>query len=122
MNIFTRIGSWVEKHFPEKITAEEVLNRFAGFRVSLEAIKEDYASKSDQIKLATILNTFMLETKKIYDSLEKLESELTTIKSQVGFGNRIAGSKSSMTPFAQRLPPVQPANSNGGNLGLKSPV
>lgn len=122
LNIFTRIGSWVEKHFPEKVTAEEVWSQIAALNGKVGQVDLMQHAFADYQELT---NTFMLETignaKKISDSFEKLESELATIKSQVGFKSRIAGTPqpTPMTPFATRLPPVQPANSTPRSNGTK---
>lgn len=49
--------------------------------------------------------------------ISDLRKELDSLKSKIMVRSM---SPNSMTPFATRLPPVQPANSVGGTLGTKS--
>jgi hypothetical protein len=89
----TRFGIWIEKHWPEKMTAEEV-------RHNIEIKFDDYNA---------ILSALTLR-------IEKLEKYLEIFKTQSVVKSRIVGeSPSTMTPFASRLKPVQPATGGNGS-------
>ncbi len=87
INIFTRIGIYIEKHWPEKMTAEEVRTIF---QRGIQNQNESIAA--------------------LYERLNKLEDAVKTLQTQTTVKSRIAGSTpSAMTPFASKFP------INGGN-------
>lgn len=93
MNIVTRFGNWIEKHWPEKMTASDVSNMFGVRFTAIESALKECAT------------TFG----KIEERVLKLESELSTFKTQSIVKSRIAGdAPTRMTAFASRAP-------NGGN-------
>lgn len=105
MNIFLRVGQWLEARFPEKISAEEVNTQFIGFKVALDHLRVKDERNDGLAEIVYALDPH----------LKKIEAELETIKTNMTVKTRIAGSSPTITPFAQhRLPPVQPANSAMG--------
>ncbi len=109
MNAFTRIGQWVEKHFPEKITAEAVYADISILKTNQSRLFTEYEL---MLKRIHTLELALEDMKKIKEDAKKLQSELETLKTQSSIKMRVAGSvPDTMTPFASRLPPVQP---NGG--------
>ncbi len=94
INIFTRIGIYIEKHWPEKMTSEEV---------------KAYFNKN----VSALIQSLAFLDKRVYDleaRIIKLNSEIETLKTQTTVKSRIAGSTpSAMTPFASKFP------INGGN-------
>lgn len=85
----------MERHFPEKMTYEDMNAVF-----------------KEKFEVSTVLlGLFKEKLERLESKISTVESELSTIKNQISFKNRIAGTPpASMTPFATRLPPVQPAN------------
>lgn len=106
MNVFTRIGNWVEKHFPEKMTNEDVANLVnIRFKCHLDA----FEVVDKQIKQLSLDS--MAGWKQHEDRLSKIEADLNIFKTQATVKSRIVGTTpDTMTPFASRLKPVQPAN------------
>lgn len=90
MNIVSRFGLWIEKHFPEKMTAEDVSS----------LIKEEHG-----------IMRYRLDS--LQDDFKKLKEEVSLMKTQSVVKSRISGSTERINPFAQRLQPVQPTP--GGN-------
>ncbi len=112
MNIFLRVGQWVDKHFPEKITTTEVMEKFSGFSAHLINLEKELETKNDAIAFKTQCGDEFVVIRKV---LEKLTADLETLKTNMAMKTRIVGSSPvTLTPFAQRLQPVQPANSSGG--------
>lgn len=98
MNVFTRIGNYIEKHWPEKMTPSDVHNlvgiRFSEVESRISAIEITITSLDDKIsKLTDLVKTLLTQA---------------TIKSRI-----IGDNPSNMTPFASRLQPVHPAMQAG---------
>lgn len=93
MNIFTKIGSWLEKHFPEKITTEEVNKR-------IDNIVEGLQYARSQI------DNVLHVDKRVYDlesELIKLKEEMNTLKTNSLIRTKVTHSvPDTMTPFASR--------------------
>lgn len=97
MNIFTRIGSWIEHHFPEKMTVEEV------------NIRIDTISKFNLGFMDGVEHRFKL----LFDDHEKLKEEVNTLKTNSIVRTKVVSSApNNMTPFATRMPV-------GGNKSLQ---
>ena len=89
LNIFLKIGAWVDKKFPDKLTETQVKDMIYGkFRDADER-----------------LQAIEKKTKDIENMLSKITSEIETLKTNSVIKSRIAGSTpSTMTPFATRQP------------------
>lgn len=99
MNIFLKVGQWLEARFPEKLTPTQVS----------EMVDRKFQLTKE------ICESFSIDIKFLRDDVKKLQSDIETLKTNMTMKTRIAGSSpASLTPFAQRLQPVQPANSSGG--------
>lgn len=97
------------------MTAEEVLIEFAGFKASLINARKDFELKADAVVFKTQMADEIHSLELLFEDFKKLKEEMVTLKTQSSIKMRVAGSvPDNMTPFASRLPPVQPA-SNGGN-------
>ena len=107
LNVFTRIGLWVEKHFPEKMITTEVMAIFSnlGSEVSIvSAMVKDFA-----ITIPHLVD----QVSNLESQVKKLTEQIETLRTNVTIKTRVAGSApDTMTPFATRLPPVQPATAN----------
>lgn len=100
LNIFTRLGNYVEKHWPEKMTPMDVSNMLGIRFTSLESQVQD----------------LILIVKKLEERIDKIENDLNIFKTQTIVKTRIIGeSPSNMTPFASRFKPVQPATGGNGS-------
>ncbi len=88
MNVFTRIGVWVDKHFPERMTTEEVNKKFLQL---IPAMRDEYS----RIELMTHDHNVRLK---------KLEDEIRALKNQSQIRSRIV--PDTMTPFASRPTPM----------------
>jgi len=109
INIILRVGQWIEKRFPEKISAESV-------RADLEAITSSINELTGRIEVIEQQSDIPV----LQDHLErikKLEEQIKTMQTQATFKSRIVGSvPDTMTPFATRLPPVMPTNGGAKSL------
>jgi hypothetical protein len=103
LNIFLKIGKYLDKRFPEKITAEEVHNE-------IQAIKQESALSVREIK---VLLERVHSLEKMFEDFKKIKEEVSLMKTQSNMKSRLAGNvPDNMTAFAQRLSPVQPAGGN----------
>lgn len=86
MNIFTRIGTWVERHFPEKIIAADVEKEFSLYKACLKELSLETNSHTTQIQSIqndlVKLNLLHIEVEKLRNELNMLKN-LTAIKSRV---------------------------------------
>ena len=104
MNIFLKLGNYIDKHWPEKISAEEVHSE-------IQAIKQEASLCTREIK---VLLERVHSLEKLQEDFKKIKEEIAIMKTQSNVKTRLSGSvPDNMTPFAQRLQPVRPAN--GGN-------
>lgn len=114
MNLVLRIGQWLEKRFPEKLSAESVLS-------DLRTITSNFNGILDRLEILESQSDMPV----LQDHLErikKLEEQVKTIQTQGIFKSRVIGSiPDTMTPFATRLSSVQPATktSNEVNRSLQ---
>lgn len=94
INIVSKFGAWIERHWPEQMTTEDV--------------KKYYDSLFNS--MAKNLDTHLELIQTLTKITDKLQSEIETLKTQTTVKSRIAGSTpSTMTPFATKFP------INGGN-------
>ncbi len=90
MNIFTRIGNWVESHFPEKMTPDQVATLV----------------KAQNEHIFTRINSL----ERLHEDIKKIHEEINTLKTQSIMKSRVSNSNpSAMTPFASKFQPI------GGN-------
>lgn len=96
LNIFTRVGIFIEKHWPEKMTTAEV---------------------AELVKVENVIICNRLSAlEKLHEDIKKLKEDLNAFKTQSIVKTRIVGTVSdNMTPFASRLKPVMPANGGNGS-------
>lgn len=90
LNIFTRIGNWVERHFPEKMTASDVQKIFKSHEITLESHQRDIESHQN-----AFLKLCALET-----DVEKFRNELNMLKNLVAIKSRIVTPQ--ISAFASR--------------------
>lgn len=110
LNIFTRIGTWIERHFPEKMNAADVSAQVQAFEHNLDTMQAQ-ANHSDER-----ISDLIRDVAKIQIELAKMIPDLEKLNMQNLIQSRKVGTvPSAMTPFAHRLYPVKPAaNTNGG--------
>lgn len=100
MNVFLRLGQWVEKHFPEKITTAQVLEVIELYKEKINAHGLGLQLLNDRLSKVEYLNR----------ELSTLKEQFDLLKNQVTIRTRITPpmTPSAMTPFASRA-------SAGGN-------
>lgn len=98
MGLVTRIGQWLDKRFPEKVTAEDVNKRFRLYDEELAAIHQSI--EAFDIRLAS--NRF--------DDIEKLKVDIEKLKALSVVKSKMAQPyQGNMSPNMQwPLPPVMP--------------
>lgn len=84
MNLFLKIGTWIEKRFPEKLTATDAKNYYKN--------EVDALNRS----ISTILQTLDNQN----SELSLMKSDLTSLKAQTAMRKH---SDEMIKPFAQRV-------------------
>ncbi len=105
MNIVLRIGTWIEKRFPEKIAASEVYADIRNSKIQLSAHEGELKNHYERIS----------SLEKLHEDFKKIKEDLNIIKTQSIIKSRIVGDN--MTPFATRMQPVKPAQPTSGGNG-----
>lgn len=93
MNIVTRLGNWIEKHFPEKMTAEEARLYFL-----------DRLKPYDEA-LALLVQRLEKLEKEVF----MIRGELETVKTQLTMKTKVT------TPIIAPMSPFASRRVNGGN-------
>lgn len=93
MGIITKIGLWIDRRFPEKVSAEEAKQLFESQALLLGLVKEKSELNEETIS-------------KLLDRVNKLEIDMEKIKSSMIVKSRSPNMYSgNMNP---NLPPVMP--------------
>lgn len=125
MNIVTRFGNWIEKHWPEKMTVDEVKDLIETQRECIRSI--DASGKFNEKLQLEHRQAFEQLVKDTADQINginirigRIEQDFGILKTQVTIKSRIVGdTPNNMTPFASRPQPVQPANGQATAGGAK---
>ena len=91
LNIFLKVGRWIEKKFPDKIIASEVFDKINTVH---DVINAELEVMNNDIKVLT-------------EELKKIKEDLNILKNQVTIRSKVMGSagpQQTMTPFASRFP------------------
>ena len=97
LNILTKMGTWFEKHFPERVRAEEVYSTIK----NLESVASLLSERVHSLELR--FGQIEILFKDAESFFHRMEDDIRTLKTQSTFKNKATlPVPDNMTPFASR--------------------
>lgn len=102
LNLVTKVGLWIEKHFPEKITADDVMARLKKFDAEMDALHQGI--EAFEMRISNIPT--------IASDVEKLKADVQKLQAALVIKSKIPSYGGNMNPSNFSLPPVIPASAS----------
>lgn len=82
MGMITRVGNWLDRKFPAKMTVQEVESHFTSFRYQLTELRSQLESVNSLLTLRAEHQALREELMLVKVDLTKVNSELVKIKAE----------------------------------------
>lgn len=112
MNIILRLGQWMDKKWPDKMTTSEVDSRFNAIQKEFDGLNLKFDKNNKEIYvLEADAQNHLGRISKLEYTFAILEQEMKTIRTNMTVKTRISSSNPTISPFATRQPTAIGGNS-----------